>query len=171
MSFLLRPWNISDLENLVKFANNKKIANFMTNKFPHPYTNENGKHFIEFALKKNPHHILAIDIKGQAVGGIGIHPQDDIHCKNAELGYWLAEPFWGQGIATKAITKMVDYGFMNFDINRILAKPFGTNAASQKVLEKTGFKLEARFEKTLFKNNELIDELIYAVRRDANPIK
>ncbi len=62
---------------------------------------------------------------------------------------------------------MVDHGFMNFDITR----PFGTNAALQRVLEKTGFKLEASFEKTLFKNGEFIDELIYAIRRDVNPIK
>lgn len=171
MRFSLRPWTLHDLESLVKFANNKNIANYMTNKFPHPYTKENAKQFIELASKQNPHHIFAIDINGQAVGGIGIHPQDDIHCKNAELGYWLAEPFWGQGITTKAIIKMVDHGLMNFDITRIFARPFGTNAASQRVLEKTGFKLEARFEKTLFKNGEFIDELIYAVRRDLNSIK
>ncbi len=171
MSFSLRPWAMDDLESLVKFANNKNIANYMTNKYPHPYTKENGIQFIEFASKQNPQNILAIEIKGQAVGGIGIHPQDDIHCKNAELGYWLAEPFWGQGITTKAIIKMVDYSFMNFDITRIFARPFGTNSASQRVLEKAGFKLEARFEKTLFKNGEFIDELIYAIRREVNPIK
>ena len=66
---------------------------------------------------------------------------------------------------------MIDHGFMNFDITRIFARPFGTNASSQRVLEKTGYKLEARFEKTLFKNGEFIDELIYAIRRDVNPIK
>lgn len=171
MSFSLRPWTMDDLESLVKFANNKNIANNMTNKFPHPYTKENGIQFIEFASKQNPQNILAIEIKGQAVGAIGIHPQDDIHCKNAELGYWLAEPFWGQGITTKAIIKMVDYSFMNFDITRIFARPFGTNSASQRVLEKAGLKLEARFEKTLFKNGEFIDELIYAVRRDITRVR
>ena len=138
----------------------------MTDMFPYPYTEEKGKQFIEFANKENSIRILAIDLNGEAIGGIGLHPQTDIHCKNAELGYWLGEPFWGQGIITKAIIKMVDYGFINFEINRIFARPFGTNLASQKVLEKTGFKLEARFEKTLFKNGELIDELVYAIRRD-----
>jgi RimJ/RimL family protein N-acetyltransferase len=170
MNFSLRPWTIDDLDCLVKFANNKNIANYMTNKFPDPYTKENGIQFIEFASKEKPHNILAIVIKGEAVGGIGIHPQSDIHCKNAELGYWLAEPFWGNGIITKAIIQMVDYGFMNFDINRIFARPFGTNIASQRVLEKTGFKLEANFKKTLFKNGEYFDEMIYAIRRDITPI-
>ncbi len=169
MNFILRPWTNSDLDSLVKFANNAKIAKFMTNQFKHPYTIENGKAFIAFALQGNPTHIFAIEINGEAAGGIGLHPQNDIQSKNAELGYWLAEPYWGNGIITKAINQMVEYGFNNFDINRIFARPFGTNVGSKKALEKAGFKLEAQFEKTFFKEGELIDELVYAVRRQ-NPI-
>ena len=82
-----------------------------------------------------------------------------------ELGYWLAEPFWGQGIITRAIGQMVQYGFENFDITRIFARPFGTNIGSQKALKKAGFLLEARFEKTLFKNGQFLDELVYALRK------
>jgi Acetyltransferases, including N-acetylases of ribosomal proteins len=165
MTFSLRPWTISDLDSLVKYANNINIAKFMTDQFPHPYTYENGKAFIQFATSSTASKIFAIDINGEAVGGIGIHPQTDIQRKNAELGYWLAEPFWGQGIMTRAIPQMVDFTFHNFDINRIFARPFGTNKASQKVLEKTGFVVEASFEKTYFKNGHYEDELIYALRR------
>lgn len=165
MHFTLRPFTTNDLESLVKYANNPKIAANMTDKFPHPYTKENGKMFIEMATKNIPANILAIDINGEACGGIGIHPQEDVHRKNAELGYWLGEPFWGNGIIPEAIIQMVEYGFMNFDINRIFARPYGTNSASQRVLEKAGFSLEARLEKTLYKNGEYKDELIYAVRR------
>lgn len=165
MNFTLRPWTINDLDNLVKFANNEKIAKYMTDQFSHPYTIEKGRSFIEFASKPSPLHVFAIDVNGQAVGGIGVHPQTDIHSKNAELGYWLAEPFWGKGIVTKSVRQMIDYGFKNFDIDRIFARPFGTNKGSQKVLEKAGFILEAKFEKTLFKNGEYFDEMVYAVRR------
>jgi len=165
MKFNLRPWTINDLQSLVKYANNFNIAKFMTDKFPHPYTEEAGKSFIELATKDSPLHIFAIDINGEAVGGIGIHPQSDIQCKNAELGYWLAEPFWGKGIITKAISQITDYGFKTFDIERIYARPFGTNAGSQKVLEKAGFILEGKFERALFKNGEYLDELVYAARR------
>ena len=165
MHFTLRPFTINDLDSLVKYANNPKIANNLTDKFPYPYTKENGKMFIEFATKNTPTNIFAIDINGEACGGIGIHPQEDVHRKNAELGYWLGEPFWGNGIITKAIEQIADYGFKNFDITRIFARPYGTNFASQRVLEKAGFILEARFEKTLFKNGEYKDELIYAIRR------
>lgn len=161
----LRPWTINDLDNLVTYGNNPNIAKFMSDGFPNPYTPEKGKTFIENAVQDSPVRIFAIDIDGKAVGGIGIHPQSDIHRKNAELGYWLAEPFWGKGIISDAIKQIVDHAFNNFDIDRIFARPFGTNIASHKVLEKAGFKLEARFEKTLIKNGEYLDELIYAIRR------
>ena len=165
MNFKLRPWTLDDLDSLVRNANNFNIAKFMSDKFPHPYTTEDGKAFIEIATKDNPINIFAIDIDGQAVGGIGIFLQSDIHQKNAEIGYWLAEPFWGKGIITKAINEIVDFGFKNYDITRIFARPFGINIASQRVLEKSGFKLEGKFEKALFKNGEYLDEMIYAIRR------
>lgn len=166
MEFKLRKWAISDLDNLVKYANNWNIAKNMTNKFPYPYTESDGKAFITFALKDNPIHIFAIEINGEAVGGIGIHPETDIFIKNAELGYWLAESFWGQNIITKAVKQIIEFGFSTFDIDRIYARPFGTNIASQKILEKNNFKLEGRYDKILYKNGAYLDELVYAIRRE-----
>ena len=117
------------------------------------------------ATQSSPSTIFAIEVNGEAAGAIGVHPQKDIYCKNMEMGYWLAEPYWGNGIISKAISEMVDYAFKNFDVYRIYARPFGYNIASQKALEKAGFVLEARLEKTIFKNGEYVDELIYATRR------
>ncbi len=165
MDFSLRPWHMDDLANLVGLANNYEIAKNLSDQFPHPYTSENGEAFIRFATSHDPLHIFAIDIDGLAAGGIGIHPQSDIYRKNAEMGYWLGQPFWGRGIISRAVLQMVDYGFRNFDIDRIYARPFGTNTASQKVLEKTGFILEARIDGAIFKNGVYFDELIYASRR------
>lgn len=165
MDFILRPWTLDDLDSLVEQANNNAIAQFMTDAFAHPYTAENGKAFIEFATKDNPIHIFAIEIEAKAVGGIGIHPQGDIMKKNAELGYWLGEAYWSKGIISRAIPQMLDFAFKTYDITRVYARPFGTNLASQRVLEKTGFKLEARIERNIFKQGEFLDELIYAVRR------
>lgn len=165
MDYKLRPWRMSDLEDLVTFANNVDIARFMTDAFPHPYSKESGIAFIEFANKDYPVHIFAIEVDGKAVGGIGIHPQHDIQRKNAELGYWLAQPYWNKGIMTKAVVEMIEFGFSQYDIDRIFARPFGHNIASQKVLEKSGFQLEALLKGTLIKNGEKVDELIYSVRK------
>jgi ribosomal-protein-alanine N-acetyltransferase len=165
MLFTLRPWAPGDLPSLVQYANNAEIARYLTDIFPHPYITADGQAFLEFATSQIPVSIFAIDVAEQAVGSIGLHPQSDIQRKNAELGYWLAQPFWGQGIITQAVRQMVDYGFQTFDITRIFARPFGTNRASQRVLEKAGFLLEARFTQTLFKNGEFLDEWVYAIRR------
>ena len=137
----------------------------MTDMFPHPYTKSNAESFISFATKDDPVHIFAIEVDGKAIGGIGIHPQTDVMRKNAELGYWLGQNYWGKGIITRAVQQMVDFGFKTFDITRIYARPYHTNIASQRVLEKAGFTLEAKFEKTIFKDGEFLDELVYAIRK------
>lgn len=160
----LRKWNEADLDSLVKYANNKNIAKWLTNGFPHPYTQEDGKTYISMSTNDNPTKVFAIEVNSEAVGSIGIYPQSDIHEKNAEIGYWLAEAYWGQGIMTKAIQEIVEYGFRTFDLVRIFARPFSTNLKSQRVLEKAGFELEARLKKALFKNGEFMDELIYVKR-------
>ncbi len=168
MKFVLRKFRESDLISLVKYANNYNIAKFLTNGFPHPYSEEDGRKFLSMA-SNNP-GIFAIDVDGEAVGSIGIFPQSDIHEKNAEVGYWLAEPFWGNGIIPRAIKEIVEYGFQTFDIIRIFARPFSTNPASQRVLEKAGFVCEARLKNAIYKNGNYMDELIYAIRKDEQKI-
>lgn len=165
-NFSLRLWRKEDLDQLVKHANNPKIAGNLTNAFPHPYTRKSGKGFIEMVTQFSPPHIFCISKDDKAIGAIGIHPQSDIWSKNAELGYWLAEPYWGHGIVTAAIREIVKYGFDTFPLNRIFARPFSGNIGSQKVLEKCGFVLEATLKGTIFKNEQVFDELIFAIRKD-----
>jgi [ribosomal protein S5]-alanine N-acetyltransferase len=166
MPHLLRPWSMTDLDNLVKHANNINIAKNLTDKFPFPYTEEAGRNFISYATNTDGSAtIFCIEVDGEAAGGIGVHPMEDVFRKNAELGYWLAEPYWGKGIMTAALKEMIDYAFKNYDITRLFARPYGSNVASQKLLEKCGFVLEARFEKTLYKNETFEDELVYGYRK------
>jgi [ribosomal protein S5]-alanine N-acetyltransferase len=165
IDFSLRAWHKDDVKSLAKYANNLNIAKNMTDGFPFPYTEETAKNFIKMTQQFKPNRFFAIVVNKEAIGGIGIHPQTDIQRKNAELGYWLAEEFWGNGIIYRAILEINKYAFENFDINRIFARPFATNLASQKVLQKAGFKFECKFEKTLIKNDELIDEMFFSVRR------
>ncbi|HQB79612.1 Acetyltransferase (GNAT) domain protein [anaerobic digester metagenome] len=163
MEFKLRPWTRSDIESVTRHANNINILKYMTDGFPN--SNDKWKSFIEFAIQDKSILYLAIEVDGQAVGGIGVSPKKDVMRKNAELGYWLSEDYWGQGIMTRAIREIVTIAFAKFDINRIYATPYENNYASHRILEKVGFVLEARFEKVVFKNGELLDELIYAMRR------
>lgn len=168
-NFTLRPFTMDDLPSLVKHANDPTVAANLTDAFPHPYTEESGRFFLAEAMKDVPLR-SCIDIGGEACGAIGLHPKPDLWRRNMELGYWLAKEHRGKGIITEAIKQMVPLGFATFpDVMRIYATPFGSNIASQRALEKAGFKLEAKLSGTLFKLGKFEDEWIYAVRRLPQP--
>jgi len=164
MKFSLRQWTLNDLDSVAKHSNNPKIIQNMSDGFPSSI--EKWKAFLEFVTNTNEILYFAIDINGEAVGSIGISPQKDYMQKNAELGYWLSEEYWGKGIITQAIREIVMLAFKKFDIVRIYATPFEKNYASHRALEKAGFKVEARFSKIVFKNGEMLDELVYAIRKE-----
>ncbi|HNX56335.1 MAG TPA: GNAT family protein [Prolixibacteraceae bacterium] len=164
MNIVLKIWETRDVEALLKYAGNPKITQFMSDGFAGVSTPEGAAKFIVFANSGSDKIYRAIQVDGQIVGGIGVMVQTDIYRKNAELGYWLAEPFWGKGITTKAIEMLVSEATEQLDITRIFARPFHTNKASHRVLEKAGFRLEAVLEKAVFKNGEYLDEWIYAIR-------
>lgn len=163
--FTLRPFTLDDLPALVEHANDPSVAAHLTDSFPHPYTEEAGRFFLNEAIKPVPLR-RCIDIGGEACGAIGLHPKQDLWRLNMEMGYWLAKEHRGKGIMTEAIKQMGVLGFATFpDIVRIYATPFGSNIASQRALEKAGFILEAKLIGTLVKNGVTQDEWIYAVRR------
>ena len=161
----LRPIRTSDLESLVQNANDPLVANNMADLFPHPYTIQDGRDFIEMVRSDKKAYRLAIIFEDKLVGMIGLHFMQDIFRINAEIGYWIGSNYWGKGIASEVIPQMVEIGFETFEINRIFGRVFGTNVGSQRVLEKSGFKLEAKFEKTLIKGELIHDEFIFAIRR------
>jgi RimJ/RimL family protein N-acetyltransferase len=165
MDFLLRKWTESDVDSLIKHADNFEIAKWLTNQFPHPYTKQDGEEFIATVSCETPTKVFAIEIDNEVAGNIGIFPQTDIHEKSAEIGYWLLEKYWGHGVMTDAIKRIVAYGFETFDISRIYARPFSTNIASQRVLQKAGLQLEATLSKAIYKNGKYMDELIYAIQK------
>ena len=138
----------------------------MTGKFPYPYTQKDGENFIQYCMAENGSFIKAIDVDGEMIGAVGLHLQEDIHKNNAELGYWIAEPFWNKGIVTSAVAEMIEWGFLNLPINRIFARPYGSNNASRRVLEKIGFIKEAHLYRNLIKWDEVDDELIYGIRNE-----
>ena len=165
MQLILRPYQPSDIESLVKHADNFNISKHLTNKFPFPYEKKDGEAFIRLALSHEPLQIKAIVLDDEVIGSIGVHQLADIYSKSAEIGYWIAEDFWGKGIVPLAIKEMLKYGFDTFDIERIFARTTHTNLASQQVLKKSGFIFEASLKDTIFKNGEYFDEFIFGFRK------
>ena len=165
MKFELRDWKLDDAENLVRYANNPKVACFLRNTFPSPYTLDDAHRFIDQCMHRDQtkQSIKAIVIDNEPIGSLGLLLQDDVSSKTAELGYWLGEPFWGKGIMTKAIIQTCENGFANFDIFRIYARPFVDNVGSRKALEKAGFHLEGICKKAIYKNGKITDYCMYAL--------
>ena len=158
---LLRDWASDDIGSLVRHANNPRVASMMRDAFPFPYTYEAARRFIDLATTPGPRLFLAIEVNGEACGGIGIHPLDDVHRRSAEIGYWLSESCWGWGIATDAVRAIVPVAFGTFDIIRLQAGIFSSNRPSMRVLEKCGFFREAVHSNAITKNGVTMDEIVY----------
>jgi RimJ/RimL family protein N-acetyltransferase len=159
----LRPLTVADAARLADLANNPNVSINLRDGFPNPYTLADAERFISMCLKHEPAQVLAIEYNGEYVGNIGLHPGTDVYRKSAEIGYFIGEPYWSKGIMTRAVKLMIDYGFSHLDIVRIHTGVFEYNTASQKVLEKCGFKREGIFEKSVYKNKRLWDEVRYAL--------
>lgn len=164
MQVKLRTWQRSDQAVLAQLCNNIKIWNNVRDRMPHPYNSSHARTFIEFYRRQNPPRVLAIEADMHLTGAIGLELQDDISRLSAELGYWIGEPYWGQGIATEAVKQMIAYTYSNFGhLIRIYAKVFEGNRASMKVLEKNGFYLESIQRRSAIKNNIIQDEYIWVL--------
>lgn len=161
----LRPWMPGDEESLVRHANSRVIWRNLRDAFPHPYTLADAERWIQIANPTTSIANFAIVVEGAAVGGIGLALKDDVFRRSAEIGYWLGEEYWGRGIVTEAAHAVTDYAFATFDLCRVYAGVFEWNPASMRVLEKAGYEFECRMRKSITKDGETIDELIYAVIR------
>lgn len=165
---ILREWEETDAERLAEIANNKKIYDNLRDAFPHPYSIDDARKYI--AQMRNSDNklskVFAIKVDGKVIGNIGAIFKEDIYRKNAEIGYFLAEEYWGKGIMTKAIKMLIAYIFENFDIIRIYAEPFSRNTGSRRCLEKAGFRLEAELKCDAVKNGIIENSCIYAILKD-----
>lgn len=160
--YMIRDWREDDAASITPYANNKKIWINLRDAFPHPYTLLDAEAFLRKAMRMEPRTYFAVASDDEAIGSIGLMPGDDVHRFTAELGYWLAEPFWGNGIMTKAVRAVSEYAFEELGLHRIFAEPYTTNAASAKVLEKSGFTLEGIIRAAVFKEGRVLDQYLYA---------
>ncbi len=164
--YFIRSWRESDVYSLQKYANNRKIWLNLRDIFPHPYTLNDAKWWVKHASQEVPERLFAIATATETIGSIGIKLGEDIHRCSAELGYWLAEPFWGQGITTNAVKYFSKYVFDHFSIHRLHAKIFSNNQASIRVLEKADFKLEGVQKASAIKDGKIFDQHVYVKFKD-----
>ena len=165
MKCKLRPWRLSDAKDLTAAINNPKVQNNLRDGIPYPYTEKDAENFIGLMLRADPDRMFAfaITVEDQAVGSIAVERGQNIHRRTGELGYYVAEPYWNQGIGASAVGQIVEYVFANSDIVRIYAEPFAYNTGSCRILEKNGFQLEGVMRKNAVKNGEFLDMKLYSI--------
>ena len=164
--YQIRSYEINDQNALMKYANNDKISKNLRDSFPYPYTEADAQAWITAATNQNPELNFAIANRDELIGGIGLMFQPDVYRFSAEIGYWIAEPFWGKGIASIALVALNKYAFEHFDLNRIFAGVFQGNRASMRVLEKSGFVLEGRLRNAVYKDNRFKNQLMYSILKE-----
>ncbi len=161
----IRKWRLSDAADLAAALSNKKILDNLRDGLPYPYTEQDGAAYISAILSadENETFAFAITVDGKAIGSIGAFRQGNIHKQTAELGYYIAEGYWGKGIMTEAVKQLCAYVFEKSDILRIYAEPFANNTASCRVLEKAGFRYEGTLRSNAVKNGNVVDMKMYSL--------
>ena len=168
MKCRIRKWELSDAKDLAAALSNKKVQDNLRDGLPYPYTEQDGKEFISAMLSADESETFAfaITVDNMVIGSIGIFRQGNIHRQTAELGYYIAEEYWGKGIMTEAVKQICEYVFGNSDIIRIYAEPFAYNIASCRVLEKVGFQYEGTLRSNAVKNGKVIDMKMYSLIKE-----
>ncbi len=163
---VVREFRADDAPSLARHGNNRKIWLNLRDLFPHPYTESHAAGYIAHVRKRAEILSFAIDVGGDAVGGISLRRGEDIERFTAELGYWLGEDFWGRGITTEAIRSTTERGFAVHGLIRIFAVPFTRNTASCRALEKNGYKREGIMRQSAYKDDVVEDQYLYAALRE-----
>ena len=164
----LREWKIEDAPDLAVAISNKKVLDNLRDGIPYPYSEKDAIEFITatLAAEEDSQYAFAICIDDKAIGSIGVFRKDNVHRLTAEMGYYIAEPYWGKGIMTEAVRQMCVFVFANTDIVRIFAEPYAYNTASCRVLEKAGFQCEGILRQNAIKNGQSVDMMMYAIIKD-----
>lgn len=171
MKCTIRKWRQSDTGDLATALSNPKVLNNLRDGLPYPYTQRDAEDYIRAMLSadEDSSFAFAVTVDDRCIGSIGAFRQGNIHRRTAELGYYLAEEYWGRGLMTQAIGQLCRWVFDNTDILRIYAEPFSYNTGSCRALEKAGFRYEGLLKNNAVKNGKLLDMKLYALTREPEP--
>lgn len=158
----LRPWRESDLAALVAQANDARVTHNLTHAFPFPYTEADGRAWIERCTNGAEPLTWVIEADGQLAGGISLHAGRGVFAHLALIGYWLGHAFWGRGLASAALRVISEHALHTLEFHRLETTVFAWNPASARVLEKNGFTQEGVRRDGACKGGEFVDCLLYA---------
>lgn len=158
----LRRWQGSDLESLLRHANDAAVARGLSTRFPHPYTRVDGQAFLGGQVLDLDGPVFALVIDGQACGGIGVTRGQGERRHSASLGYWLGRRYWGQGVMSAVVAAYAPWVMAELALSRLAAQVMAGNPASARVLLKNGFDEEGVERQSVLKDGQLHDMRCFA---------
>ena len=161
----LRRFRPEDVASVARHANDREVWINLRDRFPHPYTLDDARAWIDRLVAQPVATDFAIEVDGRAVGAIGFVAGDDVSRGTAEIGYWLGREYWGRGIASAAVRALTANLLARPEFRRLHATVFAWNLASARVLEKAGYTLEGRLRSAITKDGRTADGLLYAIVR------
>ena len=156
-----------DIPQIVRYAANKNISDNTLN-IPFPYTEKDAIYWINLAhqgFKNGTHFIFGVRLKQEDVfiGGIGFTVEQRFN--RAEIGYWIAEPFWNKGYATEATQAIIKFGFEQLALNKLTSSHFAKNLASGKVMVNSGMTQEGELKEHVRKDTTYHTLILYGLTK------
>jgi RimJ/RimL family protein N-acetyltransferase len=158
----LRPPRAGDAPALAQHADDREVWRNLRDRFPHPYRLADAEQWIRGSRSGAPSPTWVITVEDRAIGAISLHPGEDVHRRDAEIGFWLGRAWWGRGIASAAVPVVTRHAFEQLGCRRVHACVFAWNLASARVLAKSGYQLEGRLRRAICKDGQQIDAELWA---------
>lgn len=164
----LRVPTEEDVDGLAELADDPEVARWTF--VPEPYLRSDAESFVRQArmkIRTEEAYLMAIERldDGVVVGTFALD-RVDRWARRADVGYWLGEPYRGQGLASEALELALSIAFGDLDLIRVQARVFPGNEASIRLLERHGFEREGRLRRHVRHRGEFRDEMIYGRLRE-----
>ena len=169
MNCKIRKWKLSDAKDLSVAVSNKKIQDNLRNGLPYPYLEQDGIDYISSMLSANEDETFAfaITLDDKVIGSIGVFRQQNIHRQTGEMGYYIAQEYWGKGIMTEAVKRIIRYSFDELKIDLLSAFHYSENLRSKRVIEKCGFEYEITLYQSVKRyDGKAKDMVCYSILRN-----
>ncbi len=160
-SGIVRVWRRDDRDSLLRHADNANVARYLSLRFPNPYTPADADAWFAFVESQEDPDAWAIEVDGEAVGGIGLRRGAAEFAHSAELGYWLGQAHWRRGIVAAAVRVTLPFAMARWNLARITAYANPRNIGSVHVLEGAGFVREGLVRARAIRDGEAHDHVMY----------
>ena len=166
---ILRPWRETDAAALFRYASDPDIGPIAG--WP-PHTSvENSLEIIRTVFAAPEVYAVVLKETGEPVGCCGLMFSDSLHSadmgeREAEIGYWIGRPFWGQGLIPEAVRELLRYCFEDKGAQRVWCSHYAGNEKSKRVIEKCGFSYQLTCERPALVDDALRPTLFYALTKE-----